>query len=39
MLVESVANKTIETELIGISMAAITGDKVPFTAKDKPIML
>ena len=36
---ESVAESTMVTELSGISMAAITGDKFPLTAKNNPVML
>jgi hypothetical protein len=34
-----VAKATTDTELMGIRMAAITGDSDPPTAKDKPIIL
>lgn len=36
---EKVANATTLTELMGIRMAAISGDKVPCTAKNNPIKL
>ena len=34
-----VVNKTIEIELAGIKIAAITGDKLPDTAYKSPMML
>lgn len=37
--VENVAKATTETELIGISIAAIMGDRFPETAKLIPIIL
>ena len=39
IVVERVAINTIEMELIGISIAAITGDNTPCTANDNPIIL
>lgn len=39
IVVEIVASSTIDIELTGISIAAITGDNIPCTAKDNPIML
>src|SRR5690606_12691182 len=38
-LVLTVANITIEIELIGIKIAATTGSKLPLIAKDNPITL
>jgi len=38
-LMKKVAKATTLTELIGIRMAAISGDRVPCTAKNKPTRL
>ena len=38
-LVTNVAKATTDTELIGIKMAATTGDKLPLMAKLIPMML
>lgn len=39
ILVANVANATTETELMGINIAAITGDKFPESAMETPITL
>ena len=37
--VDTVASNTMETELIGIKIAATTGDKIPCTENDNPMKL